>query len=121
MTLRHALITLLLASVPFGAGARDLADYESPDIQEINRLPMTAYVRSDCKTLSLDGMWKFRWFRNRGEQPAGFEAPGLDDSSWDQIPVPGLWELYGYGDPIYVNIPYAWVGHFENNPPYTPD
>ena len=121
MTLRHALIPILLAAVSLSAGARDLADYESPDIQEINRLPMTASLRSDCKTLSLDGMWKFRWFRNRGEQISGFEAPGIDDSAWAQMPVPGLWELYGYGDPIYVNIPYAWVGHFENNPPYTPD
>ena len=34
--------------------------------------------------------------------------------------VPGLWELKGYGDPIYVNNCYAWVNQFESNPPALP-
>ncbi|MFR7964591.1 MAG: sugar-binding domain-containing protein [Alistipes finegoldii] len=37
------------------------------------------------------------------------------------MPVPGMWELNGYGDPLYVNIGYAWRGNFENNPPHVPD
>lgn len=36
------------------------------------------------------------------------------------MPVPGLWELNGYGDPQYLNIGYAWREQFENNPPYVP-
>ena len=31
--------------------------------------------------------------------------------------VPRIWELNGYGDPEYVNVGFAWRGHFENNPP----
>ncbi len=32
-----------------------------------------------------------------------------------------MWELNGYGDPIYVNNGYAWRNHFENNPPQVPE
>ena len=121
MTLKHLIIPLALALATLPVHSqKPLADYESPSIQEVNRLPMTADVRLDCKSLSLDGAWKFRWFDSFTDRIAGFEAPGMDDSSWGTMPVPGLWELNGYGDPIYTNIPYAWVGHFENNPPFVP-
>ena len=36
------------------------------------------------------------------------------------MPVPGLWELNGYGDPLYVNIGYPWREQFVNNPPEVP-
>lgn len=32
-----------------------------------------------------------------------------------------MWELYGWGDPIYVNVGYAWRGNFRNDPPHVPD
>ncbi|MBR4826404.1 MAG: DUF4981 domain-containing protein [Bacteroidales bacterium] len=121
MTLKHLLPALLLAATALTATAQDaLPDYLDPNIQEVNRLPMTASVRSDCKTLSLNGTWKFRWFDNFEDRKTGFEAPLFIDLLWDKMPVPGIWELNGYGDPLYVNHPYPWVGHFENNPPYVP-
>ncbi|MBR5905078.1 MAG: DUF4981 domain-containing protein [Bacteroidales bacterium] len=101
-----------------------LTEWQSPDISEINRLPMHASVHSDVPTMSLDGTWKFRWFDNFDEQTyyySGFEAAKFDDADWGTMPVPGLWELNGYGDPIYVNHPYPWHGHYENNPPYVPN
>ena len=100
-----------------------LTEWQSPDISEINRLPMRASVHSDVPTLSLDGTWNFRWFDNFDEKTyysSGFEAPDFNDSGWGTMPVPGIWELNGYGDPIYVNHPYPWHGHYENNPPYVP-
>jgi beta-galactosidase len=36
------------------------------------------------------------------------------------MPVPGNWELNGYGDPVYINIGYAWRGWYKDNPPYVP-
>lgn len=36
------------------------------------------------------------------------------------MPVPGVWELNGFGDPIYVNVGYAWRNQFKNNPPQVP-
>ena len=34
--------------------------------------------------------------------------------------MPAVWELNGYGDPIYVNVGYAWRNQFQNNPPLVP-
>ena len=124
MISKRTLICVLLAAAAMTAARAQesaLADWQSPDIYEINRLPMHASVRSDLPVLSLDGTWQFRWFADYDENALrGFEAPGLDDSGWDEMPVPGIWELYGYGDPLYVNTSYAWKGHYENNPPFTP-
>ena len=36
------------------------------------------------------------------------------------MPVPGVWELNGYGDPIYVNIQYPWTNYYKDNPPLVP-
>ena len=114
-------ITAFAASFAANAQEAEMADWQSPLISEVNRLPMAAYVQSDAPSMSLDGVWKFHWEDSfKGVAVNGFETPGFDDSSWDEIPVPGIWELYGYGDPIYVNHPYAWVGHYDNNPPYVP-
>ena len=44
-------------------------------------------------------------------RPTDFYSLQYDDSAWDTIPVPGMWELNGYGDPVYLNIGYAWKGH----------
>ena len=121
MTLKHLIIPIVLTLAIAPARAQmNLSYFESPQIQEINRMPMTADMRIDCKSMNLNGLWKFRWFENLYDRLKGFEGVAVDDSSWDTMPVPGLWELYGYGDPIYTNIPYAWVGHFENDPPFVP-
>ena len=60
---------------------------------------------------SLDGTWKFHWCKTPEERAKGFEAPNYDASAWDDIEVPGCWNVQGiqkdgslkYGVPIYVN------------------
>ncbi len=60
---------------------------------------------------SLDGTWKFNWCPSPQERPKGFEAPAYDVAAWDDIEVPGCWNVQGiqkdgtlkYGVPIYVN------------------
>ena len=122
MTLKRILLAALLgaALTPAAIAQENLADWQDPRIEQTNRLPMTAYFRSDCPSMSLDGTWKFRWYDNFEDRITGFEATGFSDLLWKTIPVPGLWELNGYGDPLYVNHPYPWIGHYENNPPYVP-
>ena len=93
--------------------------WQDPNVFEENRMPMRAtFVTDQQKTLSLNGIWKFNWNSTIEGRTKGFEVPGYDDSSWGTMPVPGMWELNGYGDPLYVNVGYAWRGHYENNPPY---
>ncbi len=68
--------------------------------------------------LSMEGKWKFNFVKNHQDAPKGFYALKYDDSKWVDFPVPGLFEMEGYGDKIYKNIGYAWCTTFKNDPPY---
>ena len=52
---------------------------------------------------SLNGLWRFRWQQGltHGVDAAQFAA-GYDDAAWDEIPVPSVWQLEGYGKPFYL-------------------
>lgn len=75
---------------------------------------------------NLNGKWKFYYTENPNNIPDGFADPALDVSAWDDINVPGNWELQGYGIPIYVNRGYEFVSPdyppymSAPNPPYVP-
>ena len=111
-----------------------MTEIEDLDVNEINRLPLHttffAYENEELALkgdrtksknfLSLHGTWKFNWVENRDQRPTDFFEPNLDDSSWGTIPVPGIWEMNGYGDPIYVNPGFAWKTHFDGKPPRVP-
>ncbi len=70
---------------------------------------------------SIGGVWKFYWTANATDpQPEEFWSPKFDDSAWGKMPVPGLWEMNGYGVPLYKNNGYAWHNFYQKNPPYAP-
>lgn len=101
---------------------RKLPSWEDPGIFQENRLPMRAsFVTEQESRISLNGIWKFHFSPDVASRIKGFESIGYDDSRWNEMPVPGLWELNGYGVPVYVNVGYAWRGLFPNNPPYVPE
>ena len=107
-------------------------------VNEINRLPLHtmhfAYDPNDfpgtgaeyldkkksMNYLSLEGTWKFNWVANADERPTDFYKTDLDDSKWNNIQMPGNWEMLGYGQPEYVNVGFAWRGHFDQQPPAVP-
>ncbi|NUS12159.1 MAG: beta-galactosidase, partial [Streptomyces sp.] len=60
--------------------------------------------------LSLDGKWKFAYAERPGDRDADFFATDVDDSDWDTLPVPSVWQKHGYDRPIYVNITYPYWG-----------
>jgi len=53
-------------------------------------------------------------------RPTDFFRTDFNDKGWGTMPVPGIWELNGYGDPMYTNIRYPWENQYDNNPPYVP-
>ena len=67
--------------------------------------------------LSLEGTWRFNFALNHNDAPAAFYLPTFDDSQWTDFPVPGLFEIEGYGDKIYRNVGYSWNTQFAPNPP----
>ena len=88
---------------------------------ESDALAQQGRKERSTRFLSIEGNWKFNWVRNANERPAGFYALDYDDSKWGTMPVPGMWELNGYGDAIYVNNQYAWRNDWRTNPPYVQD
>ena len=85
---------------------------------ETTDLAMQNDKSKSARYLDMTGEWKFNFVKNHNEAPEGFYAVGYDDSKWDSFPVPGLFEILGYGDRIYRNSGYPWNLQFEPNPPY---
>ncbi len=51
---------------------------------------------------TLNGQWKFYWQMGVDTLPGEFSKPEFDDSSWDDIDVPSVWQMRGYGKPVYL-------------------
>ena len=119
--MRQLILTLslcFLAGWSLPAAPR-LEPWQDPGHFQENRLPMRAtFVTDQQRTLRLDGLWKFFFNPTVEDRLRGFEAEDYDDSAWGEIPVPGMWDLNGYCDPMYLNYGYPWRGHYENNPPF---
>ncbi len=62
----------------------------------------------------LNGTWRFLYAEEERDLPADFAAPGVDDATWDTVPVPSEWQILGYGKPRYPNVDYP----FPFDPPY---
>lgn len=60
---------------------------------------------------SLDGVWKFRYAKNREDAPQEFYRNETDCRDWEDIRVPAHIQLEGYDRPQYVNVQYPWDGH----------
>ena len=135
MNRRKLLAYLLLATSMSTIHAQQLPPWNDPSVNNINRKELTSDFfafesislaeknekAASNRFLSMDGDWKFHWVKNANDRPTNFYSLDLDDSSWATMPVPGCWELNGYGDKIYVNINYEWENEWPNNPPYVQD
>ncbi|WP_199035652.1 glycoside hydrolase family 2 TIM barrel-domain containing protein [Glycomyces salinus] len=84
--------------------------------------PRSAPV-TDAAAVDLDGDWRFRLAAGLHDLTEGFEEPGLDDSGWDSLAVPSMWQMEGvpgtpkYGAPAYTNTVYP----FPIDAPRVPD
>ena len=124
---------LLLFSWGLKAQTQLVQDWENPDINQINRLPMrSAYfpyetaelatkgkMENSSRFVSLNGDWKFKWVEKYKDRPENFYTTDFDDSKWVNFKVPADWALHGYGVPIYVNQPYEFSMH-NPTPPTIP-
>lgn len=117
------------------ATAQAFTEWQDLEVNAIHRLPThTDYFAyesveaarqgdpaSSYNYMSLNGLWKFNWVKEVAMRPTDFYRKDYNDKGWGTMPVPGMWELYGHGDPLYVNWNYAWKGSFKNNPPFVPE
>ncbi len=114
------------------ASAQNETRWHNVDVNQQNREPRRAsffaFENMDkakeaqkshsANYLSMEGMWKFHFVKDHNKRPVDFFKVNYDDTQWKDFPVPGLFELNGYGDATYKNIGYAWATQFTPNPPY---
>ena len=86
------------------------------------------YISKGSDVVLLNGSWKFHYTDRFSQRPKeGFQKADFDDSGWNDIRVPGNWEVQGFGVPIYVNTTYEFTspGHTpywdRPNPPLVPE
>lgn len=124
----------------FTISKADNVPWQDPQINEINREPISAHFipytseanalsqlnlptnkRFDVNSsverrISLNGVWKFKYAKNNDLAPTEFYKEGYKTNKWDNIKVPGSWELQGFDSPIYTDVDYP----FPANPPFVP-
>lgn len=131
-TIANVSLCLAMLSMSSGALAQSESRWQNVNINQQNREHRRANFfafenlekaqsfdkKKSANYLSMEGMWKFNFVKDHNKRPANFFALKYDDSQWKDFPVPGLFELNGYGDATYKNIGYAWATQFDPNPPY---
>ena len=114
--MKKSLLYLIIFCTALGLSAQTFTEWQDPAVFEVNKLypraniPQNNLFQSPYVTM-LNGQWKFLYVPNADERPTDFFRTDYDDSSWDYIPVPGNWELNGYGVPVYVNT----TNDFDNS------
>ena len=125
------LLLLMMCGAFSMASAQKAPVWKDPLVNQQNRVPRHAHFfafenedkakglkEQSARFLSMEGKWKFNFVKNHQDAPKGFYALKYDDSEWVDFPVPGLFEIEGYGDKIYKNMGYAWSTTFKSEPPY---
>lgn len=108
-----------------------LADWQNPAVTHRNREPARPLLipfDDDPAAMSgerwrspwyrsLNGEWLFHYAESVALVPDNVANPDADDTGWDTIPVPSVWQMHGYGTPNYSNVNYP----FPIDPPFVPD
>lgn len=114
------LLILSVLALTLQARAQDVHDWENPQVIGINKeayhtsLTLPSRKTEHKEITSLNGQWKFHWAKDPAHRPVEFYREDFDASGWDEITVPGNWQMQGYGIPIYSN----WTHPFKKDKPY---
>lgn len=115
----------------------DLPEWENPMVIGVNKEPARSIFipYADVESAldnqshefnspyhkSLNGTWKFMWSENPFELPQDFFRENYDVSDWEDIEVPGTWQMQGHGMPIYRNSVYPQRAFMDKiHPPLVP-
>ncbi len=116
--MKRILIIIIISCLILGLSAQTFTEWQDPAVFEVNKLYPRASIPQNNEHFvlssffeNLGGQWNFLYVPNADERPTDFFRTDYDDSGWGTIPVPGNWELNGYGVPVYVNT----TNDFDNS------
>ena len=130
--LKQLILSMALMATATAQAVEKTPEWRDPAVNQVNREARRAdffafenadKAKAGDKTksdryLSMEGKWRFNFVKDHNLAPKDFFSLKFDDSQWVDFPVPGLFEIEGYGDKTYKNAGYAWCTTFDNNPPY---
>ena len=104
--------------------------YENLEVLHENTMPYRAYYipaskrmgilaenREDSDRISmLNGDWKFKYYTSIYDLQEKFYEEGFSVQDYDTIPVPGMWQYFGYDYLEYMDTRYP----IPIDPPYVP-
>lgn len=117
--IKSLLIWGIASLLSINSSAQPINDWENPQVIGINKekahatITLPSEKQDNPRIISLNGIWKFKWSPNPETRPADFFKMEYLDTDWDNILVPGNWEMQGFGIPIYTNIKFP----FKADPP----
>ena len=117
--MKKIIVSLTILCLCLGLSAQTFTEWQDPAVFEVNKLYPRANIPDNNRSSNfinyidwgLSPLWKFHYAPNADERPTDFFRTDYDDSGWGTIPVPGNWELNGYGVPVYVNT----TNDFDNS------
>ncbi len=114
--MRKLILLLIVFCAFLGLSAQTFTEWQDPAVFEVNKRYPRANIPQNCRDAmhcvsTLYGQWAFLYVPNADERPTDFFRTDYDDSGWSTIPMPGNWELNGYGVPVYVNT----TNDFDNS------
>ena len=117
--MKKILLHLIIYSLCLGLSAQTFTEWQDPAVFEVNKLYPRANIPENNRSSNfidyidwgVSPLWKFHYAPNADERPKDFFRTDFDDSDWKKIPVPGNWELNGFGVPVYVNT----TNDFDNS------
>ncbi|MGN8783168.1 glycoside hydrolase family 2 TIM barrel-domain containing protein [Blautia sp. HCP3S3_D9] len=104
--------------------------YENLNVLHENTMPYRAYYMPASKEMGplvhdreksdrmqlLNDVWKFKFYKSIYDLQNKFYEDGADTDNFDRIPVPGIWQNFGYDSHQYTNVRYP----IPLDPPYVP-
>ena len=109
-------LCMLAATTAEAQYLEHIYDYiENTAVYEENQEEPHAYYTAE-QSLSLNGKWRFLYADTPEQIPTDFYRPTFRDNRWVSIDVPSNWEMQGWGDALFRNVP----APFKANPPFVP-
>ena len=117
--MKRKIFFFIVFCTAFGLSAQTFTEWQDPAVFEVNKLYPRANIPENNRSSNfidyidwgVSPLWKFHYAPNADERPTDFFRTDYDDSGWGTIPVPGNWELNGFGVPVYVNT----TNDFDNS------
>ena len=133
----HLLLAGIFSLLTTGAMAEKTSDkpyWQDVQVVSVNKeYPRTSFMTYDNRTDALtgkfeksnyyqllNGTWKFFFADSYKDLPANITDPSVSTDSWNDIKVPGNWEVQGYGVAIYTNHGYEFKARHPQ-PPILPE